>query len=75
VTAPQTVAAVTGSTTTLICDAQGVPPPSVQWIFKEQVVGQESSLEVQSIDEEKSGTYICAVGNDVGSTTSDHIVW
>ena len=57
---------------TLICPAEGYPPPTIEWIKNGQTVPnlglQQSTLVLNYVTQDDAGTYICRVRNIAGVT-------
>ena len=61
------------SNVTYMCFALGGPNNTYTWMKNEQIIGNESTLEVRDINASSGGSYTClvsnAAGNDSASTT------
>ncbi|XP_072176576.1 hemicentin-1-like [Diadema setosum] len=56
---------------TLLCPADGYPPPTIEWVKNGQTIPNQglhqSTLILNYVTQEDAGTYICRVQNDAGT--------
>lgn len=58
---------------TFYCNATGNPPPSIEWVREnsEEVVSNDSTLVLWTIDRNESGRYQCIASNRIGKDTKN----
>ncbi|XP_060787017.1 hemicentin-1 isoform X2 [Neoarius graeffei] len=61
-----------GSHITLVCDASGIPAPSVSWVKDDVAVGSGSVLSLGPLELSHSGVYSCIAHNSEGETHKNY---